>query len=93
MAELRELSPPPDVREEGGTEVLRVFVVRQALSISIQRAFDDPAMWGMLFADVARHVASIYARESDATEAEALEAIRAAFEAGFEDAEAGEARH
>lgn len=93
MADIRELSAPPDVQEEGGTEVLRVFVVDRALSISLQRAFDDPAMWGMLFADVARHVANIYGREADIGEAEALDAIRAAFAAGFEDDEAGEARH
>lgn len=93
MAEVRELSAPPDVQEDGGIEVLRVFVVQQALSISMQRAFDDPAMWGMLFADVARHVAMIYGREAEMSEAEALDVIRSAFAAGFEDGEVEEARH
>jgi len=92
-ADVRELSAPPDVQEEGGVEVLRVFVVEQALSISVQRAFDEPAMWGMLFADVARQVAMIYGREAGVAEAEALDAIRDAFTAGFDNEEAGDARH
>lgn len=93
MADVHELSAPPDVREEGGVEVLRVFVVEQALSISLQRAFDDPAMWGMLFADVARQVAMIYGREAGVGESEALDAIREAFAAGFEATELADARH
>ena len=93
MADVRELSAPPDVREEGGTEVLRVFVVERALSVSVQRAFEDPAMWGMLFADVARQVASIYGREAGVSEDEALESIREAFIEGLGAAGEGEARH
>jgi hypothetical protein len=93
MAETRELSIPPDVTQEGGTEVLRVFVVDRALSIAVQRAFDDPAMWGMLFADVARQVALVYGREAGVSEAEALDAIRDAFAAGFDLEEQAEARH
>jgi len=82
--ELRELSPPPDAREQGGVEVLRVFVVEHALSVSLQRAFDDPATWGMLLGDVAQHVARIYGRESEITAEEALERIREALEAGVD---------
>jgi hypothetical protein len=83
--ELRELSPPPDAREQGGTEVLRAFVVDQSLSVSLQRAFDDPATWGMLFADVARQIAMIYARESEVGEEEALDLIRDAFARALDD--------
>lgn len=93
MAQTRELTIPPDVAQEGGSEVLRVFVVERALSIAVQRAFDDPAMWGMLFADVARQVAMVYGREAAIGEAEALDAIRDAFAAGFEPQETADARH
>lgn len=93
MSELRELSPPPDAEQDGGVEVLRVFVVERALSIAVQRAFEEPAMWGMLFADVARQVAMIYGREAEIGEAEALESIRDAFVSGLDDAEADEPRH
>lgn len=93
MSEMRELSPPPDVQQEGGVEVLRVFVVDRALSIAVQRAFEEPAMWGMLFADVARQVAMIYGREAEIGEEEALEAIRDAFASGLDESEPAEPRH
>ena len=49
--------------------------------MSLRRAFDDPEAWGMLIADVARHVARIYAKESPLSEDEALERIRSMFDA------------
>ena len=67
-SELRELTPPPDAVEQGGDEVLRAFVVDGGLSIAIQRAFDEPAIWGRLLMDVARYVAGLYGRESDISE-------------------------
>lgn len=82
--ELRELTPPPDAREQGGVEVLRVFVVDRTLSVALQRAFDEPDVWGMLLGDVARQVARIYGRESEIDEAEALDRIAAAISAGLE---------
>ena len=72
---LTELSPPPDAKEQGGTEVLRAFVVDGALSISIQRAFDNPAIWGRALADIARYVAGLYGREGGIEEVEALDEI------------------
>lgn len=92
-SEIRELTPPPDVREQGGVEVLRVFVVERSLSVALQRAFDDPGVWGMLLADVARQVARIYGRESEFDEAAALERIRAAIESGLEPGGDGDPRH
>lgn len=91
--ELRELEAPPDALEQGGIEVLRAFVVDQELSVSLQRAFDDPALWGMLFGDVARQIASIYGRESEISAEEALGVIRATFIRVLDDAEAETARH
>ena len=81
MSELRELAVPPDAQTQGGTEVLRAFVVDGGLSISLQRAFDDPATWGLLLADLARHAARIYALETDSTQEEALERMHETFEA------------
>ena len=80
-AHLHQLGVPPDAEEAGGHEVLRAFVVDGGLSVSLQRAFDDPATWGLLLADLARHAARIYAMETDASQEEALERMREAFEA------------
>ena len=81
--EKRELSAPPDVEEQGGTEILRLFVTDGALSLSMQRAFEEPGMWGQLLADLAMHAAQIYARETPVEVAQALGEIRLAAGRGF----------
>jgi Domain of unknown function (DUF5076) len=81
MSELIELSVPPDAQTNGGHEVLRAFVVEGALSISMQRAFDEPAVWGIFLSDVARYVAQVYAREAGIDATEALADIYRSFNA------------
>ena len=75
------LHVPPTALEHGGVEVLRAAIVEGGLHVSLRRAFDDPQAWGMLIADVARHVARIYASENDIPEEETLERIRSIFDA------------
>jgi hypothetical protein len=82
--ERRELSVPPDVEAQGGSEILRLFVTDGALSLSMQRAFDEPEMWGQLLAELATQVAEIYARETPLDAAEALADIRLALDAAFD---------
>ena len=85
MAEdVRALGIPPDVQEDGGSEVLRVFVSNGGLSVSLIRAFDEPDTWGLLLADLVRHAARIYARETDLSEEEAEAKILSMFQAEFE---------
>jgi hypothetical protein len=72
---------PPTALEQGGVEVLRAAIVEGGLHVSLRRAFDDPEAWGMLIADIARHVARIYATDDKFPEEETLERIRAIFEA------------
>ena len=72
---------PPSALEAGGVEVLRAAIVDGGLHISLRRAFDDPEAWGMLIADITRHVARIYANEDKFPEQETIERIRALYEA------------
>jgi hypothetical protein len=72
---------PPTALEQGGVEVLRAAIVDGGLHVSLRRAFDDPEAWGMLIADVTRHVARIYASEDRFREDETIERIRAIYEA------------
>ena len=72
---------PPTALEAGGVEVLRAAIVDGGLHVALRRAFDDPEAWGMLIADIARHVARIYATEDKFREEETLERIRAIFDA------------
>lgn len=76
-----ELSIPPDVAENGGVEVLRAIVVDGAVSVALRRSFDDPATWGRLLIDLARQAARAYALETEMSEEEAFERIRAGIEA------------
>jgi len=72
---------PPEALARGGVEVLRAAIVDGALHVSLRRAFDDPEAWGMLIADVTRHVARIYATEDKFREDETVERIRAIYDA------------
>ncbi len=75
---------PPAALEQGGTEVVRAVVIDGDLHVSLRRAFDDVETWGVLLADVARHIARLYAREDNRSEEEILETVCAAFEAELE---------
>ena len=72
---------PPAVLEHGGVEVLRAVIVDGALHVSLRRAFDDPEPWGMLIADITRHIARIYATESALSEDHVIERVRSIYEA------------
>ena len=72
--------PPDALANDTAVEVLRAFVVDGGLSISFTRAFDDPAMWGMMLVDIARHAARVYEKEGAMSEAEAMGRIVEMFE-------------
>ena len=73
---------PPAVFEQGGVEVLRAIIIDGGLHVALRRAFDDPDAWGMLLADVARHIGRIYAKEeAKLTEDQVVKRVRAIFDA------------
>ena len=78
---------PPGAKKFGGVEVLRAGVAEQNLTMSIRRAFDDPAAWGVLLATAGRQVARIYATETGAKEDEVCARILASFQAEMNSAE------
>jgi hypothetical protein len=81
MAEYEALQAPPTALEKGGYEVLRAAIVEGGLHVSLRRAFDDPEAWGMLMADLTRHVARIYAKEMNMGEEETIARVRGIYEA------------
>jgi len=72
---------PPAVLEQGGVEVLRAVIVDGELHVSLRRAFDDPDPWGMLIADITRHIARIYATESTLSQDQVIDRVRTIYEA------------
>ncbi len=79
-----ELSAPPDVEEHGGVEILRLFICNGALTLSMQRAFEQPEMWGRLLAELAMQVAQVYTHETAMSAEEALAELRVALESGLD---------
>jgi len=78
----KELAVPFAAHEAGeASEVLRAWIVDNGLHVSLQRGFDDPAVWGVLLADLARHAAQIFEKENVCSADEALEAIKATLDA------------
>ena len=73
------LHVPPEAFDKGGVEVLRAVIIDGALHVSLRRAFDDPEAFGMMIADITRHVGRIYSDKFP--EEETVERIRAIYDA------------
>jgi hypothetical protein len=80
---MNELPTPPDAAADAGaTELLRAWVIGQALQCTLRTgAFEDAATWGLLLADVVRNVADAFAEHEGRERAETVRLIRAAFDA------------
>jgi hypothetical protein len=50
--------PPAAARDHASFEVLRVWIAEQGQHVSIRSgAWEDPFAWGIVLADLARHIA------------------------------------
>lgn len=81
----KELGKPPLAREKDAFEILRVWGgqgLPQQCAIKI--AWEDPAAWGLLLVDIARHAAKAYDHAGHVDEGEALARIREAFNAEWD---------
>jgi hypothetical protein len=78
-----ELLIPPEAHGDArAVEVLRAWIVNGGLHCSLKPSiWPEPGNWGILLADVARHVADAFQRESGQSPIESLERIRLAFQA------------
>jgi hypothetical protein len=76
-----ELPIPPDAADESeAAEVLRAWIVGATLQCSIQAdVFPDPATWGAVLADVARHVADAWQQQEGVSATETVQGILASF--------------
>jgi hypothetical protein len=57
-ANSKSLDPPPAaVRDRSAFELLRVWVAEQGQHVSLRSgAWEDPFAWGIVLADLARHI-------------------------------------
>jgi len=70
---------------ERAAEVLRVWINdKNNMDVTLMPAFAQPEAWGILLVDIARHAARSFEQEGAKSAAEALELIRAGFEAEWD---------
>ena len=85
--------PPVAQRDKASFEVLRVWIAEQGQHVSIRSgAWEDPFAWGIVLADLARHIVnaeSIHRKnfDEDAFFERMLEGFRAEIESPTDDPE------
>ena len=74
MGSEKSLSIPPAAqRDKASFEVLRVWIAEQGQHVSLQSgAWDDPFAWGIVLADLARHIAHAHKLQNDDTDEDAF---------------------
>jgi Domain of unknown function (DUF5076) len=61
--------PPAAQRDKASFEVMRVWIAEQGQHVSIQSgAWDDPFAWGIVLADLARHIALAHQLQNKETD-------------------------
>jgi Domain of unknown function (DUF5076) len=90
--------PPVAQRDKASFEVLRVWIAEQGQHVSIRSgAWDDPFAWGIVLADLARHIALAHEMQNEKIDKEAfLERLLEGFSAEIDsptDEPEGEVTH
>jgi Domain of unknown function (DUF5076) len=83
VGDKHQLQIPETARKDPkSVEVLRVWLAGEQQYVSIRvGVWDDPAGWGLLLADLARHVANSYQQSKGLDRIETLQRIGAAMDA------------
>ena len=79
--------PPAAARDKASFEVLRVWIAEQGQHVSIRSgAWEDPFAWGIVLADLARHIALAHQMQNSKVDPEAfLARLLEGFQAEIED--------
>lgn len=84
----RDLAVPSEVEKDNqATEVLRAWVANGGLVCTLRpETWDDPSSWGIVLADVTRHIANAVKELRGDDSAITIAAIRAMFNSELADA-------
>ncbi len=99
MSPEKSLSIPPVAqRDKASFEVLRVWIAEQGQHVSIRSgAWEDPFAWGIVLADLARHIALAHEMQDKSVDKDAfLERLLEGFSAEIDnptDEPEGEVTH
>lgn len=65
--------PAAAQRDKASFEVMRVFIAEQGQHVSIQSgAWEDPFAWGIVLADLARHIALAHQMQNSKIDSDAF---------------------
>ena len=83
MSEKHELLIPEAAKRDASSfEILRLWIANQGQHVSLKvGVWKDPAAWGIMLADLARHVANSYREHAGMDFDKTLQRIRAGFDA------------
>ena len=86
MAQSDQLRVPDSARTDAKSfELLRVWIANQDQHVSLRvGVWKEPEAWGMMLADLARHIAAAHEQAEKRNPAEMLARIKAGFEAEME---------
>jgi hypothetical protein len=74
--------PDVAVHDPNSFELLRVWVANKAQHVSLRvGVWEDPAAWGIMLADLARHIVSAYSQEGAVDKVQTLRRIKSGFDA------------
>lgn len=85
MNQNKQLTIPSSITQDPNSfEILRVWVATNGQHVSLRSGiWEDPAAWGIMLADLARHVANAYRENNGFDESKTLQRIKAGFEAEY----------
>ncbi len=89
MAEQKFLDVPPVAqRDKASFELIRVWIAESGQHVSLRSGvWEDPAYWGMMLADLAKHVVKAHVLTDEAVDAEDfMERLRQGFETEMDSA-------
>ena len=76
--------PPAALADKKSVEILRVWIANKDQHCSIMTVWPEPAAWGIVLADLARHVVNAYGESSKEEKAQTLKRIVDGFRAEVE---------
>jgi hypothetical protein len=85
---MKELSiPPAAASARESAEIARIWIVEGRQHVTLQaRAWKDPAAWGLLLVDLAKHVANAYEQLEGLDRQQTLARIKAGLDAEWDHA-------
>ncbi len=82
---INELDPPPIANDIGSQEIARIWVSSDSnQQVALSPTWEDPAAWGLMLVDLAKHISMAYQNSFGIEANEALKRIKSGFDAEWE---------